>query len=429
MLYILIIILLLILSLIYLFTKYFMANWPLLGKIIISSCIVAFTLAVVVNPGESFNAASDGLKTWFNVVCPSLLPFFIGSELLVSLGIVNFLGVLLEPVMRPVFNVPGCGSFPFVMSITSGYPVGAKIVSQIYEKKMCTRAEAQRMLSFCSTSGPLFMTGAVAIGMLNLSSSGPIIAFSNYLGAVAVGIIFRFYRNSQSTAYSPGRNVIPRAFKSLQESFDKEKRPFGLLLSESVKNSVNTLLMVGGLIILFSVIIRLLISWGVVSFVANILYIILSPIGADKQLLIPAASGLFEITIGSKLVAASGADLAQKIIAISSIIAWSGFSVHAQAAGVLSSTDLSVGTYILSKLLHTFTTGIFAYIIISVWGINEAYASIPAFSLAGTITNPQTGWITKFILSTGMYVYILFIIAVLSIVYFAAYKMYHRFSH
>lgn len=429
MIYILILILFLILVLIYYFAKYIMFNWSLLGKIAISLCIVAFTISILINPMESFNAASDGLKTWFNIVCPSLLPFFIGSELLVTLGIVNFLGVLLEPIMRPVFNVPGCGSFPFIMSITSGYPVGAKIVSQIYENKMCTKEEAQRMLSFCSTSGPLFMTGAVAIGMLNSGRSGLVIAFSNYLGAIAVGIIFRFYRYRCRTPHFFEGNILKKALKSLQESYNKEKRPFGLLLSESVKNSVNTLLMVGGLIILFSVIIKLLNSWGVISASANILYIMLSPLRVDKQLLMPAASGLFEITIGSKLVASSGATMAQKIIAISSIIAWSGFSVHAQAAGILSSTDLSIGIYMLSKLLHALTAGIFAYIIISIWGIKETYASVPTFSFIKVIINPQTGWVTRFIISAGTYVYILLIIIILSVIYSAATRIYHKFSH
>lgn len=429
MIYILLIISLLIMILIYFFVKYYMINWSLLGKAAISICLVIFTLSVVVNPRESFIAASDGFKTWFNIVCPSLLPFFIGSELLVNFGIVNFLGILLEPVMRPVFNVPGCGSFPFIMSITSGYPVGAKIVSQIYGNKMCTKAEAQRMLSFCSTSGPLFMTGAVAIGMLNLSSSGPVIALSNYLGAISVGILFRFYKRTERDSYSPDSNIISRAFKSLSESFNKEKRPFGLMLSESVINSMNTLLMIGGIIVLFSVIINLLSRLGVVDFAANILYMILSPLGVDRQLLTPAAAGLFEITIGSKMIAASGAGLAQKIIAISCIIAWSGFSIHAQCAGVLSSTDLSLSTYILSKLLHTVATGIFAYILISAWGINEAYASLPAFSFVKSIIDPHTGWAARFMLSTGRYVFILLILILFSTAYFTAFKIYRRFSH
>ena len=78
----------------------------------------------MIYPAESVDAAYKGLVVWATLVIPALFPFFIGSELLINLGIVKFIGTILEPIMRPVFNVPGEGSFAFVMSVTSGYPVG-----------------------------------------------------------------------------------------------------------------------------------------------------------------------------------------------------------------------------------------------------------------------------------------------------------------
>lgn len=71
-------------------------------------CAVLFlVITIILYPGESVDAAYNGLITWATLVIPALLPFFIGSELLINLGIVKFLGVLLEPIMRPIFNVPG----------------------------------------------------------------------------------------------------------------------------------------------------------------------------------------------------------------------------------------------------------------------------------------------------------------------------------
>lgn len=74
-------------------------------------CAVLITVAMVQYPKPAFDAAIIGLNLWWNVVFPSLLPFFILSELLMGLGVVHFIGVLLEPLMRPVFNVPGIGAF------------------------------------------------------------------------------------------------------------------------------------------------------------------------------------------------------------------------------------------------------------------------------------------------------------------------------
>lgn len=136
MLYLLLsIIFILIAVVLFIYIRKYASGHSFIGKLIFSLGVMLFSLAVAIFPKESFNSALDGLKLWFNVVFPSLLPFFIGSQLLVDLGIVSFIGSLLEPVMRPLFNVPGCGSFSFLISITSGYPIGSKIVADLYQKK------------------------------------------------------------------------------------------------------------------------------------------------------------------------------------------------------------------------------------------------------------------------------------------------------
>ena len=44
-----------------------------------------------------------------------------------GMGVVHFIGVLMEPLMRPLFNVPGTGAFVLAMGIASGYPLGAAL--------------------------------------------------------------------------------------------------------------------------------------------------------------------------------------------------------------------------------------------------------------------------------------------------------------
>ena len=63
-------------------------------------------LSMVAFPQQTFQAAFRGLDAWWSIVFPALLPFFVMSELLIGLGVVNFMGVLLEPVMRPSLTYP-----------------------------------------------------------------------------------------------------------------------------------------------------------------------------------------------------------------------------------------------------------------------------------------------------------------------------------
>ncbi|HAE92315.1 MAG TPA: sporulation integral membrane protein YlbJ, partial [Tissierella sp.] len=64
--------------------------------------IMALT-GIIANPKLSLNSAIAGINTWFNIILPSLLPFFIISEILIGLGFVDFIGKLLEPLMKPLF--------------------------------------------------------------------------------------------------------------------------------------------------------------------------------------------------------------------------------------------------------------------------------------------------------------------------------------
>lgn len=65
-----------------------------------------FLVCLIVFSKTNLVAVSNGLFLWANNVVPSLLPFFIGTELLLQTNIVPWLGKVLNPIMRPVFNVP-----------------------------------------------------------------------------------------------------------------------------------------------------------------------------------------------------------------------------------------------------------------------------------------------------------------------------------
>ena len=75
---------------------------------------------------------------WWEIVFPSLLPFFIVSEMLIGFGVVKFIGVLLEPFMRPLFKVPGVGGFVWAMGMASGFPAGAKFTQDCVRKAINT---------------------------------------------------------------------------------------------------------------------------------------------------------------------------------------------------------------------------------------------------------------------------------------------------
>lgn len=80
---------------------------------ILSIIFVLFTLGLIVFSTANISAAKKGLTLWANSVVPSLLPFFIATDLLTHTPVVDYLGHLLNKFMRPLFHVPGIRSFSF----------------------------------------------------------------------------------------------------------------------------------------------------------------------------------------------------------------------------------------------------------------------------------------------------------------------------
>ncbi|HBG22387.1 MAG TPA: sporulation integral membrane protein YlbJ, partial [Peptococcaceae bacterium] len=122
-------------------------------------------LGVICYPAASFQAAQRGLQTWWEIVVPSLLPFFIIAELLMNLGFVAFLGTLMDPAMRPLFNLPGSSGFILAVSYLSGFPLCAILCNKLRRENQCTKDEGERLLAFTSNASPLFMLGAISMAM------------------------------------------------------------------------------------------------------------------------------------------------------------------------------------------------------------------------------------------------------------------------
>lgn len=351
---------------------------PDLARLTGSALVMLFVLTMVLQPGVVFAGAVAGLKTWWNIVFPSLLPFFIASELLIGFGIVNFMGVLLEPVMRPLFNVPGSGSFVMAMGYSSGYPIGAMITARLRDEGHCTRLEAQRLLAFTNNSSPLFMLVAVPVGMFNNPSLGYIIAGAHYLANLTLGLLLRFYgrRDPEATwrPKAPEGTLFRRAVREMLRVQREEQRPPGKILGDAVRNAVNNLLNIGGFIILFSVIIQLLTTYGCIDLLAGLLGAMLVPLGFNPELLNAIACGLFEMTTGTRMIAEAAVPLTQQLIAVAIILAWSGLSIQAQVASMIARTDLRMLPFVLTRLAHGVLAAVYTMIMLR------------CANLAGTVT-------------------------------------------
>lgn len=354
-----------------------------LGLCILIASVIFITVATVSFPKDAFESAMSGLQLWWNIVFPALLPFFILSEILMGLGAVHFIGVILEPLMRPLFNVPGAGAFAMSMGLASGYPMDAVITARFRQNRLCTAIEAERLLSFTNTADPLFMFGAVAVGMFGRPDLGAVIALAHYISSVLVGIIFRFHgRSKPNTTENSSTDLtsIPRrAFRAMIKARQEDGRPIGQLLGDSVKNSMNTILLIGGFIILFSVFLRILSITGLTASFSHLFTGILDLIGFSTSLAPALVSGLFEIDIGTMAASQADAPLTEKVAVASAIIAWSGLSVHGQVASIVIESGIRMRPYIFGRFLHAILAAGLTVALMNIKQIAHGLSAVPVF--------------------------------------------------
>jgi len=336
-------------------------------------------LGMFIYPQEVLSSAGQGLALWWRFVLPALLPFFILSELLMAAGFVHFLGVLLESFMRPVFRLPGKAAFVVAMGYTSGFPMGAVLTARLRQAGEITRVEGERLLAFTNNPSPGFMFGAVASGMLGKPTLGIILASSIYLANLLVGILFRFYRVTPSPRNSTHLPSFKRAWQEMKDAQLKDNRALGQMLSDAIKQSITTVLMVAGFMAFFSVILSLLNIWHITAFLAALVHIVIK--GLSLPILNAFFNGLFEMTLGCQGTIQAVSELNQQVALLTLIMGWSGFSVFAQVAGFISTTDLRLFPFVVARALQ----GIFAL------GLSQLFllfAEIPTSSLV--IQRPST---------------------------------------
>mgnify|MGYP000967486383 CR=1 FL=1 len=337
--------------------------------------VTLIVIAMLLWPEETYQGALYGLELWATILVPSLLPFFIIAEIIMSLGIVRMLGVLLEPLMRPLFNLPGSASFVIAMGFTSGFPMGAVLTKRFCEEKECTLSEAERLIAFTNNSSPLFLMVAVAVGMFQQISLGIILAISHYLSNILIGIYLgiksRFPKNRMMG--TPFSSVAKRTrgqssslfLKSIRALFQaqEKRKPYGQLLSIAIKNSINAICLIGGFVIIYAVLIRILRVTSLLTLLEYPFAFLLQLCGLDTCLDLSLATGFWEMTLGLKEASLTSATLQEKAITVSILLGWGGLSIQSQVTGVLGGSGINPRLYYKARVAQGLLAGIITYLL------------------------------------------------------------------
>ncbi len=291
--------------------------------------------ALVAAPKEAMAGAQDGLTLCFNVIVPSLFPFFVLSSLVVDLGLAAYLGRAMEGLMRPLFRVSGSCAAAVALGFIGGYPVGARTALQLYQQGLCSKTEAERLLAFCNNSGPAFILGVVGAGVFGDGRVGLLLYLTHALASVLVGLLFRFY-GGRGESRRPPRRPKPIATVTLPAAF-----------TGAVTRAMQSTLNICAFVVFFAVVLRMLSAFGVLSLAAKGL----SALGFREEWARRLVAGLLELSSGVSSLRGE-AQLAGRVSMAAFMLGWAGLSVHCQVLSFLADSGLSARVYLAGKLCH-----------------------------------------------------------------------------
>ena len=323
----------------------------LVGFVLITACMM------LLYPTESFYAAERGVAIWWDILFPALFPFLVISEMMLGFGIVHFLGSLFDPIMRPLFRIPGIGGFVAAMGFASGYPVAARLTARLWEERLVTREEGERLVAFTTSSDPIFLIGAVSVGFFGDVALAPVLAASHFGAALLLGLIMRFHGRMAPPTPPPAKvktSLLRRSFRAMHRARLADGRPIGVLFQQAIGSAIPLIFVIGGLVVFFSVVLELMRISGLLQIMQTGIGTLLHQIGIPAALSAAMLNGLFEVTLGTKAAgqASTTIPLVEKAAVCSFILSWAGLSVHTQIVSLLHQTNLRYFPFFVARLLH-----------------------------------------------------------------------------
>lgn len=298
-----------------------------------TSIIFFILFCVIISPARFLQVGLDGISAWAFNVLPAIFPFMFFTRCLMCLGSVETLVKPLNKFSSTLFNCPPISIHTFAMAILSGYPVGTKMVADLYSQGKITQNDAFKMTSFCSTSGPMFIIGAVGVGMFHSPKIGYILFLSHILGAIINGIMFRNLKKGI---------MKKREIETEDKNFD---------IYETIVNSSISILSVGGIIMIFFIVIECF------QPLFNIF-----PTQISCFL-----SGLFEITKGCICLSTLSPYLAT--ILCSFVISFGGLSTILQSQTMLSQVKMPTKLFVFQKFCHACFSLLLSILFIAIFGL------------------------------------------------------------
>jgi len=326
---------------------------------------------------ETSNAARNAVYLCLDVVIPSLFPFFVLSRMIVPfISGIRFPGFL-KKITERFFRLPYYTLIIIFFGFISGYPNGAKMTRDMFDRGLLDSRQASRLLPVANNCSPLFIVGTVGACLFKSVKLGMLLLLIHWVSGVIAAFIIGRLAGSRVCNGNYGKIVDimhgknqnnSQAVKNGRKNMAPDPESLSVLIPLSVEEAALLCIKVSGYIILFAVISELLARLGIFTLIGSVAASLLASENQGLQEFIAAFSkGIIEITSGSQAVSSlKDTSLNIQLSVVSLFFGFAGFSVHTQIMGIMKGTGCKYRVLFTGKLLHGIIAGIISFLALHV---------------------------------------------------------------
>lgn len=243
---------------------------------------------------------------WFKNIVPNLLPMFIITSLIVSSNLIINICNLFGKIFSKIFKTSKYGVFVFILSIFTGSPSNAKYIKDLIDNKLISKDEGDKLLLFTTNYNPLLIYSLLTLYLDKKTSI--ILITIIILSNIIIGLI--------------NKNM---KYEKIKNNYNSKS----INLSKIIKETIDTLLMILGTLIIYNIIINIL------------------PI--NNPIIKNIFNGALEITTALNNIKFLNINTNFKILLSIIYLSFGGISIHTQIKSILPDTNYKL--FLKNKLL------------------------------------------------------------------------------
>ncbi len=326
-------------------------------NLIVALFIILSILFMIIETDDIMYGVQNAIKLWATRVFPVLFPFYIFSALAVKYGVAHLLGDLLKPITRCLFRTSSISGFVFFMSIISGNPSSAIIISQLYEDGSITKTEAQHLLSFCVFVNPIFCIGTIGYAYFHNVTIGYIVLISHIMANIIIGLLMRYQIKNKYIEHFSFKN----AYLKMVRHKNKHNTTFGETITTILQNGMNTMFLIGGFMIFYNLIIVMIINSQIIHYSYHYLSYLLMLFNIHYETYYAFFVGIFEMVLGVDTVIQSTFSLRLTTTFVTMLISFGGLSIHSQIQSILLKVKLKYFPFFISRIAQMVFSGVISF--------------------------------------------------------------------